>query len=93
MPVVRFAEPGGGESDHTARFYQGVKERGEISIRKVLEQLFVGSCPRHRSHIDQLKSLGVSVVVNFQTEEDCKRNCVSGIGMEEDPMAVSRVLR
>ena len=25
LPVVRFAEPGGGESDHTARFYQGVK--------------------------------------------------------------------
>ena len=91
LPVVRFAEPGGGESDHTARFYQGVKERGEISIRKVLDQLYVGSCPRHRSHIDQLHSLGVTVVVNFQTEEDCKRNCVSGIGMEEDPMAVSRV--
>ena len=122
LPVVRFAEPGGGESDHTARFYQGVcgfvgasfsdarlvhavdpsvlveasrtlqvKERGEISIRKILSQLYVGSCPRNRSHIDQLHSLGISVVVNFQTEEDCKRNCVSGIGMEEDPLAVSRV--
>ena len=24
-------------------------------------------------------------------EEDCRRNCVSGIGMEEDPMAVSKL--
>ena len=67
------------------------QERGEISIRKVLGQLYVGSCPRQRSHIDQLHSLGVTVVVNFQTEEDCKRNCVAGIGMEEDPLAVSRI--
>eukprot|EP00913_Durusdinium_trenchii_P031664 g29651.t2 len=36
LPVERFAEPGGSESDHTARFYQGVKERQEISVRKVL---------------------------------------------------------
>ena len=37
-----FAEPGGSEGDHTARFYQGVKERGEISVRKVLNQLLGG---------------------------------------------------
>lgn len=88
LPVERFAEPGGAESDHTSRFYQGVKDRGEISIRRVTSQVLVGSCPRHVRHIDELKSQGVTVVVNFQTEEDCKKNCVSGIGMEEDPMAV-----
>ena len=27
LPVERFAEPGGSESDHTARFYQGVPRR------------------------------------------------------------------
>lgn len=92
LPVVRFAEGNGGESDHTGRFYQGVKDRGEISVRRVLSQLFVGSCPRQKEHIDYLKSsLGVTVVVNFQTEEDCKRNCVAGIGMEEDAHAVSRL--
>ena len=42
LPVERFAEPGGSEGDHTARFYQGVKERGEISVRKVLNQLLGG---------------------------------------------------
>ena len=34
LPVERFAEPGGSESDHTARFYQGVKSRNEISVRQ-----------------------------------------------------------
>lgn len=91
LAVERFAEPGGSEHDHTSRFYQGVKDRGEISVRKVLNQLFVGSCPRQRSHIDYLKSLGITTVFNFQTEEDCKRNCVAGIGMEEDPLAVSKL--
>lgn len=42
LPVERFAEPGGSEGDHTARFYQGVKERGEISVRKVLNQFLGG---------------------------------------------------
>ena len=32
LPVVRFAEPGGGESDHTARFYQGVKAYGSVIL-------------------------------------------------------------
>lgn len=91
LPVERFAEPGGSEGDHTARFYQGVKERGEISVQKILRNLFVGSCPRQRSHIDYLHSLGITTVFNFQTEEDCKRNCVAGIGMEEDPLAVSKI--
>ncbi|CAJ1333330.1 unnamed protein product [Effrenium voratum] len=91
LEVVRFADPNGAESDHTARFYQGVKERGEISIRKVLNNLYVGSCPRQQTHIETLNLLGVTCVVNFQTEEDCKRNCVAGIGMEEDPLAVSRI--
>lgn len=90
LPVERFAESKGGESDHTARFYEGVKTRGEISVRRVLGQLFVGSCPRQMRHLDYLKSLGITVIVNFQTEEDCKRNSVAGIGMEEDPLALSR---
>jgi len=51
----------------------------------------VGSCPRQRSHIDYLQSLGITTVFNFQTEDDCKRNCVAGIGMEEDPLAVSKI--
>eukprot|EP00929_Paragymnodinium_shiwhaense_P119565 TRINITY_DN91468_c0_g1_i1.p1 TRINITY_DN91468_c0_g1~~TRINITY_DN91468_c0_g1_i1.p1 ORF type:complete len:339 (+),score=67.40 TRINITY_DN91468_c0_g1_i1:89-1105(+) len=89
LPVEKFAEGNGSEADHTGRFYQGVKERGEISVRRVTSQLLVGSCPRHISHLDHLKSLGVTTVVNFQTEEDCKKNCVPGIGMEEEPLAVA----
>mmetsp|Transcript_24557 Transcript_24557/g.56636 ORF Transcript_24557/g.56636 Transcript_24557/m.56636 type:complete len:325 (+) Transcript_24557:57-1031(+) len=91
LPVQRFGEGMSGESDHTGRFYQGVKERKEISVRKVLSNLFVGSCPRQKSHIDYLKSLGITTVVNFQTEDDCRRNCVEGIGMEDDPLAVSQL--
>jgi len=91
LPVERFAEPGGSEHDHTGRFYSGVKERQEISVRKVVGQVFLGSCPRKQDHIDYLKGLGITVVVNFQTEEDCRKNCVADIGMEEDPMAVSRL--
>jgi len=91
LPVERFAEGGGSECDHTGRFYQGVKERKEISVRRVLAQLFVGSCPRLESHIDYLRQLGVTTVVNFQTEGDCRANCVAGIGMEDDPMSIAKV--
>eukprot|EP00928_Gymnodinium_smaydae_P043989 TRINITY_DN29381_c0_g1_i1.p1 TRINITY_DN29381_c0_g1~~TRINITY_DN29381_c0_g1_i1.p1 ORF type:complete len:353 (-),score=46.39 TRINITY_DN29381_c0_g1_i1:83-1090(-) len=90
LPVEKFAEGASSESDHTGKFYFGVKERCEISIRKVTSQIFIGSCPRQISHLDELKKIGVTTVVNFQTDEDCKRNCVAGIGMDEEPLTVAR---
>lgn len=89
LPVERFGE-GASESDHTGRFYSGVKERCEISIRRATSQIFIGSCPRQKTHLDYLRSLGITAVINFQTEEDCTRNCVEGIGMESDAHAVKR---
>mmetsp|Transcript_32049 Transcript_32049/g.51578 ORF Transcript_32049/g.51578 Transcript_32049/m.51578 type:complete len:472 (-) Transcript_32049:145-1560(-) len=89
LPVQKFGSEAS-ESGHTASFYSGVKERGEISVRRVTSQIFIGSCPRSTSHIDYLKSLGVTAVSNFQSEEDCKKNCVAGIGMEENAHAVKR---
>mmetsp|Transcript_18860 Transcript_18860/g.50193 ORF Transcript_18860/g.50193 Transcript_18860/m.50193 type:complete len:468 (+) Transcript_18860:60-1463(+) len=87
LPVEKFGTAAS-ESDHTASFYSGVKQRGEISVRRVTSQIFIGSCPRSTQHIDYLKSLGITCIANFQSVEDCKRNCVAGIGMEGNAEAV-----
>eukprot|EP00746_Dinoflagellata_sp_MGD_P133849 gnl/MRDRNA2_/MRDRNA2_67608_c0_seq1.p1 gnl/MRDRNA2_/MRDRNA2_67608_c0~~gnl/MRDRNA2_/MRDRNA2_67608_c0_seq1.p1 ORF type:complete len:453 (+),score=70.18 gnl/MRDRNA2_/MRDRNA2_67608_c0_seq1:140-1498(+) len=87
LPVEKFGTTAS-ESDHTGAFYGGVKERGEISVRQVTSQLWIGSCPRSTQHIDYLKSLGITAVANFQSESDCMRNCVQGIGQEENARAV-----
>lgn len=87
LPVEKFGTTAS-ESDHTASFYSGVKTRGEVSVRRVTSQIFIGSCPRSTQHIDYLKSLGITCIANFQSEDDCKRNCVAGIGMEDNAQAV-----
>jgi len=87
LPVEKFGTAKN-ESDQTASFYSGVKQRGEISVRRVTSQIFIGSCPRSVAHIDYLSSLGITAVANFQSEEDCKNNCVAGIGMEQNAEAV-----
>jgi len=87
LPVEKFGT-NATESDHTASFYSGVKQRGEISVRRVTSQIFIGSCPRSTQHIDYLRSLGITAIANFQSEDDCKRNCVAGMGMEENAQAV-----
>eukprot|EP00927_Polykrikos_kofoidii_P038526 TRINITY_DN32918_c0_g1_i1.p1 TRINITY_DN32918_c0_g1~~TRINITY_DN32918_c0_g1_i1.p1 ORF type:complete len:371 (+),score=58.87 TRINITY_DN32918_c0_g1_i1:97-1113(+) len=91
LPVQRFAEIGAREDHHTSRFFRGVKERGEISLHRVIRQIFLGSCPQQPFHIDYLKSLGVTAVMNFQTAEDCQVNCVAGIGMEQDALAIAKL--
>lgn len=91
LPVERFRAGSGSENDLTGRFYQTVKDRKEISIRPVSENIVLGSCPRRKEHVDRLKQMGVSVVLNFQTEEDCQKNCILGIGMEENALAVSKL--
>ena len=87
LPVVRW-ESDASEKSITSLFFQGVKERGEISVRQVLSHLFVGSCPRSLEHIDFLHSLGITAVLNFQTEDDCTKNCIPEIGMDKNPLAV-----
>ena len=62
-----------------------------ISVSQVLHQLFVGSCPRRRSHIEDLKKQGITTVLNFQTQDDCKKNCIPDIGMDENPLAVGKI--
>eukprot|EP00405_Crypthecodinium_cohnii_P045369 CAMPEP_0206584216 /NCGR_PEP_ID=MMETSP0325_2-20121206/35582_1 /ASSEMBLY_ACC=CAM_ASM_000347 /TAXON_ID=2866 /ORGANISM="Crypthecodinium cohnii, Strain Seligo" /LENGTH=332 /DNA_ID=CAMNT_0054091315 /DNA_START=34 /DNA_END=1032 /DNA_ORIENTATION=- len=89
LPVVRFRDGSGAESDLTGRFYSTVKERREMSVRVVSDNIILGSCPRRPEHLDLLKSLGVTVVMNFQAETDAMKNCVEGIGMEENALAIS----
>eukprot|EP00435_Cladocopium_sp_Y103_P057066 s239_g19.t1 len=92
LPVERW-EPGS-EKKITSYFYQGVTQGPEgpaISVSQVLNQLFVGSCPRKRSHIDDLKRRGITAVFNLQTEDDCKGKCIPDIGMEKDPLAVGKI--
>lgn len=89
LPVEQFKDGSGAEANHTGRFYSTVKERKEMSVRKVSDEIFLGSCPRLTKHIGELKDRGITAVMNFQAECDCKNNFVEGIGMELDALAVA----
>lgn len=89
LPVERFREGSGAESDYTGRFYGLVRDRRAISVRKVSNQLYLGSCPRQEAHIGYLQELGITAVMNFQADCDAMKNCVEGIGMEENPHAIA----
>lgn len=91
LPTAKFKDGSLSEHDHTGRFYQTVKEMKDISLQKIVEGVWLGSCPRTREHISLLKRYGVTVVMNFQTEADCMNNCIGGIGSEEDATAIKKL--
>ncbi len=37
---------------------------------KILDFLYVGSCPTSQTDVEELKELGITVVLNLQTDED-----------------------
>jgi len=88
LPVEKFIEGSTSESDHTGRFWRTIKENKEFCLRQVSRQIILGNCPQHKAHINTLKEMGVTVVMNFQTEADCAKNCVQDTGMEMNVLAV-----
>lgn len=41
-----------------------------MDIDQIVPQIYVGSCPVEPADIERLKSLGITAVLNLQTEED-----------------------
>lgn len=89
LHVDRFQDGTASEHDHTGRFYNSVRECNEMHCRRVTPQICLGSCPRKKNHIfTMMKEMGITAVMNFQTEADCMKNRIDGIGMEEDALAI-----
>ncbi|XP_062415664.1 laforin isoform X2 [Pungitius pungitius] len=71
------------EMKHTANFYFSVSGQKAIHFSRVLPRVWLGSCPRQVEHvtIKMKHDLGITAVMNFQTECDvvnnsggCRRN-------------------
>ncbi|XP_023262840.1 laforin [Seriola lalandi dorsalis] len=71
------------EMKHTTNFYFGVAGQKAIHFSRVLSRVWLGSCPRQVEHvtIKMKHELGITAVMNFQTEWDvvnnsygCRRN-------------------
>ncbi|XP_029109429.1 laforin isoform X2 [Scleropages formosus] len=78
-PIGHWIEAGGhtDEMRHTTDFYFGVAGHQAMHFSRILPQLWLGSCPRQLEHVTvKMKhELGVTAVLNFQTEWDVVNNC------------------
>ncbi|XP_061667833.1 laforin isoform X1 [Syngnathoides biaculeatus] len=94
-PICHWIEETGhtDEMKHTTEFYFGVAGQNAMHFSRVLPRLWLGSCPRLPEHvtIKMKHDLGVTAVMNFQTEGDlinnshgCGQNL--GEGMTTDAM-------
>ncbi|XP_028295742.1 laforin [Gouania willdenowi] len=65
------------EMRHTTNFYFKVAGQEAMHFSRVLPRLWLGSCPRQVEHVSvKMKhELGVTAVMNFQTEWDVVNNC------------------
>lgn len=95
LKVARFDDPrmrSGSEHDHTARFYNSVKDDGRMHYSRILPNLYVGSCPRQLLHVHQLKDeLGVTAIFNLQTSDDIRVNFPDPLSGTRTPEAVSQL--
>ncbi|XP_049612646.1 laforin isoform X2 [Syngnathus scovelli] len=64
------------EMKHTTNFYFSVAGQNAMHFSRVLPRLWLGSCPRRAEHmtIKMKHDLGISAVMNFQTEDDVVNN-------------------
>ncbi|EZG86034.1 putative laforin [Gregarina niphandrodes] len=82
LPVADFFEPQGvSEYSQTTRYYFTVKGLRSIHFAKVIDNVFVGSCPRSLEHLRLLKRMNVGCVFNFQANDDLPENWLN----EADP--------
>lgn len=73
LPVQEFQDPNADTSEytHTTRFFHDVKRLGMIHYNKIMDRVYVGSCPRSLLHVDKLRDQHlISDIINFQTAED-----------------------
>ncbi|XP_017341821.1 laforin [Ictalurus punctatus] len=85
-PIGHWIEVSGhtDEMRHTTNFYFSVAGQQAMHFSKILPRIWLGSCPRRVEHVTlKLKhELGVTAVMNFQTEWDVVSN---SHGCRRDP--------
>jgi atypical dual specificity phosphatase len=80
------------EFNHTVAFYyKRVVNDGGIHFSQILDNLWLGSCPRQPYHISALKNLGVDTIMNFQTESDILNNS-AGVLNHHDKLRADETL-
>lgn len=96
LPVGLWIEKYGQDDEyqHTIRYFSHVCQRDILHTSKIFDNMWVGSCPRKRSHVLELKSYGITAVINLQTAQDINAHC-SGFyrGLEDLPRALRIVYK
>lgn len=96
LPVGIWIEKAGQENEfqHTTRFFSHVQREQILHTSQIMDNIWLGSCPQKRLHILELKSLGISAVINLQSMEDVQRLC-SGFyrHLEDIPRALKLVYK
>uniref|UniRef100_UPI00398F425C laforin n=1 Tax=Pristiophorus japonicus TaxID=55135 RepID=UPI00398F425C len=89
VPIGHYIEDSGctNEMKHTTDFYFNIADHQAMHYSRILPRIWLGSCPRQIEHVTiKLKhELGVTAVMNFQTEWDVVQNSC-GCNCKAEPM-------
>ncbi|XP_053567818.1 laforin [Bombina bombina] len=95
-PVGHWIEGTGhtNEMKHTTDFYFHIADHQAMHFSRILPNVWLGSCPRQIEHVTiKLKhELGVTAVLNFQTEWDVIQNS-RGCNPYAEPMTAETMIR
>ncbi|XP_065787270.1 laforin isoform X4 [Muntiacus reevesi] len=82
------------EMKHTTDFYFNIAGHQAMHYSRILPNIWLGSCPRQVEHVTiKLKhELGVTAVMNFQTEWDIVQNS-SGCNRYPEPMTPDTMIK
>ncbi|XP_017908795.1 PREDICTED: laforin [Capra hircus] len=96
LPIGHWIEATGhtNEMKHTTDFYFNIAGHQAMHYSRILPNIWLGSCPRQVEHVTiKLKhELGVTAVMNFQTEWDIVQNS-SGCNRYPEPMTPDTMIR
>ncbi|XP_004702022.1 laforin [Echinops telfairi] len=79
---------------HTTDFYFNIAGHQAMHYSRILPNIWLGSCPRQLEHVTiKLKhELGITAIMNFQTEWDIVQNC-SGCNRSPEPMTPDTMMK
>lgn len=96
LPIGHWIEATGhtNEMKHTTDFYFNIAGHQAMHYSRILPNVWLGSCPRQVEHVTiKLKhELGITAVMNFQTEWDIVQNC-SGCNRYPEPMTSDTMIK
>ncbi|XP_073928771.1 laforin isoform X2 [Castor canadensis] len=96
LPIGHWIEASGhtNEMKHTTDFYFNIAGHQAMHYSRILPNIWLGSCPRQVEHVTiKLKhELGITAVMNFQTEWDIVQNS-SGCNCYPEPMTPDTMIK